>query len=125
MDLLMGLLAATLALLACLSVVVTASAGLNAAAQNASAYNVARQVIENLRLNKAAAVANGTYTDLSTFGSVPQLSQLDGGTGVVSVSTWRGSVKMAVVTVRWRGGTAGQSRSTTLTALLSARGVAP
>lgn len=130
LDTMLALSVAVLVLLASCSIVVSGAAAADAARQNNAAYNCGRQVIENLRLRRGAAVPNGPYPDATVFGPVPQLAYLRGSTGSpaaasMSVTTWRGPVKQVAVTVTWRAGAnGGRPRSRTTTALVGPKGVA-
>jgi len=107
------------------AVLMAANSANDAATQNVAAYNAARQVVENLRIYKAAYIANNTYNDATVFGSIPQLTQLSGGQASVKITSPRGILKQAVVTISWRAGGRSIQRSRKLTALFAANGVAP
>jgi hypothetical protein len=150
LDAMLTLVASTLILLASAALIIGATSSADAARRNNVGYNAARQVIENIRQNKQAAITVGEYdTDLGgatpvLFGPVPQLSELVGGAAHVSVTDYyervtttvggvptvqlvaRKPVKVVTVTVTWRAGARGGSpRKRVLTTLVGPGGVTP
>ena len=125
LDTIVAMFVGGIVILGCYTIVSSASSGANTARQNALACNAARQVIENLRRYKATPVSNGTYSDATVFGSVPQLAQLSSSTASVTISTFRGSVDQAVVTIRWRAGGNTAQKSRQYAALLMQGGITP
>ena len=127
LDAMLALTMGTTLLLATSSVLAGAASANDAAAQNISAYNSARQVVENLRLFKAAKLTNGTYTDATKFGAIPQLSRLTQGSASVVISSPRSgvSLKQANITITWVAGQPAHARSRTITALFTKNGIAP
>jgi hypothetical protein len=114
-------------MLATTAVVIAANSANDAAQQNVTAYNAARQVVENLRTFKSATIKNNTYTDVTVFGAVPQLAQLNNATATLVVSSPKSgsSLKRAIVTINWKAGDRSLSKSRTLVALFMKNGVAP
>ena len=125
LDMMIALAVATLVLLSAFSLVIASVAALNVARQNAVAYNAARQITENVRLYKAAPLANGTYPDVTVFGPVPQLAQLSGGAASLTIATYRGAVKSVTVSVSWRAGERSKARQRAFVTLVAPQGVTP
>jgi len=96
------------------------------ARQNNLAYNAARHVIENIRYGYGASVAvTASPQSATTYGPVPELSQITNGTGTVTIANYNtsGTVKCVAVTISWYDGE--KTRSNTVSSLLTTGGVAP
>lgn len=93
------------------------------AQENILAVQCARQVIENVRYVKNANVATGTYSNATSLGPVPQLSQLKNGTVAADVSTYSGTTLQVVVTVTWQSKMSHSNRSTIVSAFVAPNGV--
>lgn len=115
------MLAAALVGVSSLSLIMSASAAADGARQATIAYNAARQALENVRSLRGAPLANRSNAAL--IGSVPQLSELNNGTGTLSITTYRAPVKQVTVTINWRAGGRAQARSITVTTLVAPGGV--
>jgi hypothetical protein len=124
-------------ILAVTAVLIAANSANDVAQQNITAYNAARQVVENLRTFKGAAMAKtansgATYVDATSYGPVPQLTQLSNGTVQVRILAPRtgSSLRQAVIKVTWtagdrrRGQGAVSSKTRYLSALFIGNGVA-
>ena len=113
-------------ILSALGFMISAAAASNVSRQNTIAYNAARQVVENVRIYKGAKLTSNSYSNVTVFGPVPQLSQLNEGAASMTIATWRAPIKQVTVTVTWRAGDkGGMPRSKTLVALVSPKGVTP
>jgi hypothetical protein len=99
----------------------TSSSAYDRAEQATLAYNAARQQIENVRSVKGALLANRTNAAL--LGPMPQLAQLSGGNGTLTIATYRSPVKQVTVTINWTAGGQRQNRSISMTTLVAAGGV--
>lgn len=107
LDAMIAMFVAISGLLACVSLFTSSFMAANGAQQNALAYNAARQVMENIRSSQGAAVATGTNMDAAAnFGPVPELAQMDHGSGSVTISNWSSdnTVKCVAVTITWYDG---------------------
>jgi hypothetical protein len=108
-----------------MTLMMTSATATNSARQNTIATNAARQALENVRVYKGGEIANGTYTDATIFGALPQLAELNNGSASLYISTYSGSsmvstgVKLVSVTVVWTAGGNGSRRSQTLTTLIT------
>jgi type II secretory pathway pseudopilin PulG len=117
---------AVFVILSALGFMISAAAASNVARQNTIAYNAARQVVENVRLYKGAKLANNSYPNVTVFGPVPQLAELNSGAASMTIAAWRAPIKQVTVTVTWKAGDrGGKPRSKTLVALVSPKGVTP
>ena len=126
LDLMLAIFVCTFVLISAVSLITTAVAASESSKYNTIAYNAARQAVENLRQYKNAKIVDGTYTDLTAFGPVPQLAELRNPTSSMTVSTFRKPVKMVTVTVTFQAGTTGQRTVVRrVTGLVSPRGVTP
>lgn len=125
MDALIALFIAVLILVASTSLTVAALAGAEGSRQQSLATNAARQVLENLRTYKGARIPNGTYADATVFGSVPQLAEMTNSSASVTLTTFRGNVQQAKVTVQWRAGNTRRVRDLSVTTLITPQGVTP
>ncbi|WP_395093186.1 hypothetical protein [Armatimonas sp.] len=85
---------------------------------------VARQVVENIRGFKEGGVANGTYSNATTLGVVPQLTSLTTASVSASVTTFNTRCRQVVVTVNWYSVPARRNISQVFTTLFSSDGVA-
>lgn len=84
----------------------------------------ARQVVENIRSFKKAAIADGTYQDATALGAVPQLSTLSNASISASVSTFNTRAHQVVVTVNWYSVPLKRNLTQKFTTLFSSDGVA-
>ncbi|WP_394794829.1 hypothetical protein [Armatimonas sp.] len=84
----------------------------------------ARQVVENIRSFKKAAVADGMYQDATILGAVPQLSILSNASVSAHVSSFNTRAHQVVVTVSWYSVPARRNRVEKFTTLFSSDGVA-
>ena len=125
LDACVALFVATTVLTASSSLAVSALAAAESSRQQSIATNAARQVFENLRAYKGAKIENGSYANATVFGSVPQLAQMSYASTSVVVSSYRGTVKQAKVTIRWRAGSTRKQREMSVTTLIAPQGVAP
>jgi len=131
LDTLLATSVGAIVILATTALLMAANAANDAAAQDVAAYNAARQIVENLRVMKAAKFNNVSNYNATSFGPVPQLSLLNNGSATVTIADWKSgsTVKQAFITVNWRtlgsGKTTTMNRSRQLTALFSKNGVAP
>ena len=125
LEVMVSLIIATLVIMSGLSLLMTASSGIDLALQNTIAANAARQVVENVRFYKGQTVPVGTYMDAQQFGAIPQLSNLNNGAASVYVVSWRPQVVQVAVTVRWNSGGRSLARSKTLSTLVTNDGVTP
>ena len=108
-----------------MTLMVTSATAVNSARQTTIATNAARQAVENVRVYKGGDIANGTYTNVTVFGALPQLTELSNGTATMYVSSYSSGVKLVNVTVQWTGGGNGTRRSQTLTTLVTSGGNTP
>lgn len=92
--------------------------------EHLAASLAARQVIENIRSFRAAALADGTYPNATTLGAVPQLATLSAASASVVLTTWSGRAHQAVVTVQWYSIPGKRTLQQTYTALITSDGVA-
>jgi len=68
----------------------------------------------------------GVVGPVTVVGQVPQLSQLMSAGASMTIADWRAPIKQVTVTITWRSGDrGGMSRSKTLVALVSPKGVTP
>jgi hypothetical protein len=125
LDAIIALFVAVTVMVSSTSLAVSALAGAEGSRQQNMATNAARQVFENLRTYKGAKILNGSYADATVFGSVPQLSQMASSSSSVIISTYRGTVKQAKVTVKWRAGSTRRQREMSVTTLITPLGVTP
>lgn len=125
MDALAGMFFGTMGMVACLSVLMSANSGADSAKQGAIAYSAGRQVVENLRVFKAAKLPVGSYNDVTRFGPVPQLALLNGGAAQMTVAKAGSGMRQATITITWRAGGNVQAKSRTVVALFSPNGVTP
>ena len=105
LDVMLAIFVCTSVIITAVSLITTAVAASESSKQNTVAYNAARQAIENLRQYKDAKIQDGTYTDLSVFGAIPQLTEdnvLRNPQARMTVSTFRNPVKMVEATFRAR-----------------------
>ncbi len=84
----------------------------------------ARQVVENIRSFKKAALADGTYQDATILGAVPQLSALSNASISAHVSSFNTRAHQVVVTVSWYSVPAKRNLAQKFTTLFSSDGVA-
>jgi hypothetical protein len=133
-DTIIAMAVGVVLILSTTAVLIAANSANDAAAQNAIAYNAARQVVENLRIRKAAVIKTTTgYVDATTYGPVPQLDKLTNATANVQITNPRGILIQADVKVTWTAGDrrnanlsgAVSQRTRILTALFAKNGVAP
>ena len=119
----LGIVVAGFVTLSGMSLMMTTASASDGARQTALAYAAAREQLENVRSLRAAKLANGTYTTL--LNPATQLAQLNNGSGTLTVSDYRTSVKQVSVTIRWREGGSARVRSFSLTTLITRSGVTP
>lgn len=128
-DVMLALVMGVFIALAACGLMASATGTATATRENDLACNAARQVIENVRHFRGAAVADNAYADATIFGPVPQLARLPAGAvASVRVAAYRGTLKQVVATVTWKGartGGVGLPRQRVLTALVAPRGVTP
>lgn len=124
MDALIAIFLGTTVFMAILGMLITGIVAAKSAQQNTVACNCARQILENIRLRRNANVPDGTYSDPTVFGSVPQLTQLYNATANVAVAT-QGAVKVVNITINWQApGARAGNKSRVFTGMITARGVA-
>jgi hypothetical protein len=124
LDALLGLTLVVVVIMTCVALSISSLAAHEVAKQQNIATNAARKVVENLRSFKQAAISPGTYSDASAFGSIPQLQLLTAGTAGLKVTSVRGTLKMAVVTVRWQSGMPRRNQTLAITTYLATEGFA-
>lgn len=108
-----------------ISLMMASATAVNSSQQTTLAVNAARQVVENVRVYKGGVIADGSYTDASVFGAVPQLTEMNHGSASLYVSSYSTNVKLVSVTVKWTSGGRGALRSRTVTTLITSGGIAP
>lgn len=108
-----------------MTLMMTSATAVNSARQTTIATNAARQAVENVRVYKGGDVASGTYTDVTVFGALPQLAELNNGNATMLISSYSSGVKLVNVTVQWTAGGNGARRSQTLTTLITSGGNTP
>lgn len=126
-DTLLAIFIATIGTLACLSLTMASNVAQQSAVENNTAYNAARQILENTRVYKGALLSNGSYNqaDILALGSVPQLASLTDPSVSMSIANWRTRVKQVKVTVSWTTNSATHmQKSQVLVGLLTAKGAA-
>ncbi len=119
LEAMLGMMVASFITVSGLSLMVSASSVSDGAKQSTIAYNIARQQIENMRSLRGAQMANVTNQALT----LPELAQLNGGAGTLTVQTYRDTVKRVSVTINWRAGQNRQPRTMTVTTLMAPGGV--
>ena len=119
----LGIVAAGFVTLSGMSLLLTSDSAADGARQTTLAYAAARQQLENVRSLRGAKLANGTYANL--LSPAPQLAQMNGASGTLTVSDHRAPLKRVTVTITWREGGAARARSLSLTTLITAGGVTP
>jgi Tfp pilus assembly protein PilV len=122
LDALLALTLAVVIIMACIALSISSLAAHEVAKQQNIATNAARKVVENLRAFKQTAVSPGEYPDASAFGSVPQLELLTTGTAGLSITRVRGTLKLAVVTVRWQSGIPRRMQSLSIATYMAKEG---
>lgn len=124
LDAMIAIFVGSIVLISVVSMVVAGAVAAEGARQNNLASNCARQILENVRLRRGAVLSDGTYSDASVFGPVPQLASLRGGSASVKIATWQSSAKTVAITVNWRTGQrGGQTKTRVITGLIGPRGV--
>lgn len=126
LDTLLALTVGVFVILAAYSLTITTAASGNAAKQNNLAYNAARQAIENVRQYKGARITDNVYLDPTLFGPIPQLAELPGSSGTMTISTYRKPVKRVSVTISWQGrGAKSMLKQRTVVTLVAPKGITP
>src|SRR5258708_2502069 len=123
-DALVATFVGSFVLVSVLGLTVSSMVATQVAQQNTVACNCARQILENIRLHQGAVITDGTYTDATVFGPVPELASLNTGTASVYVAT-SGASKIVAITVSWQvSGNTQRTKSRKFATLISPRGVA-
>lgn len=123
-DALVGMFFLMLVFCAILSTMVTGIQAGKRGREHLAASLVARQVIENIRSFRAAGILEGTYSNATTLGPVPQLTSLTQSSVSATISPWSGRAHQAVVTVSWYSIPGKRTLSQTFTTLICSDGVA-
>ena len=118
-EAMLGMIVASFLTVSGLSLMVSASSVSDGAKQSTIAYNIARQQVETMRSLQGARMPNVTNQALT----LPELSQLNSGTGTLTVQTHRNTVKKVTVRINWRSGQGRQLRAITVTTLMAPGGV--
>ena len=123
-DALMGIFLLMMVFCAMLSAMITGIQSGRRGREHLAASLAARQVVENIRSFRGAGITDGTYSDATTLGAVPQLSRLNQGTASATILAWSGRAHQAVITVNWYSVPGKRALSQTFTTLICSDGVA-
>jgi hypothetical protein len=123
LDALIAIFMGAIVLLSVVNLVIAGAVASESARQNNLAVNGARQILENVRLRRNAVLTDGTYSDATVFGPVPQIASLRNGSASVKISTVQSTLKSVVISVTWRSGErGGQTKTRVISGLLGPRG---
>ena len=123
LDSVIALTVASLLIVYGLSLMMRATSSSDAARQTTIAYNMARQQIENIRTFRGAPLPNRFEGPLLWDTSL--LTHLNNGSGTLTLSTYRSTVKQVTVKIRWNDGARSRTREIAVTSLVAAGGVTP
>lgn len=122
-ELMVALFVTTLGTLAVLSLIVSSQGAASRAADQVTAVNAARQEIEIIRGISSQRLTN--RTDAPLIGSVPQLQNLTGGHGYLTISDYPSlpGVKLLTVRVTWTTRPSSSTKTYTATTLAAPNGI--
>ncbi len=123
LDTVIALTMASMLIVYGLSLMMTTTSSGDAARQTTIAYNLARQQIENVRAFRGAPLPNRFEGPL--LGDTAMLSHLNNGSGTLTLSTYRGTVKQVTVKIRWTVSARSATREIAVTSLVASGGVTP